>query len=58
MNGHVSKLKRSTEILPGSEIVVPKRTKAKTTLADVVGSISSIAGLASTLATTAYNITK
>lgn len=49
MNGHISRLKGNTEITPGSEIIVPKRLKAKPTLPEVVSSVAGITSLATTI---------
>lgn len=58
MNGHVSQLKRNTKVLPGSEIVVPKRSHPKASFLETIRSFTNLATLASTLATTAVLITK
>lgn len=49
MNGHISRLKSSTEITPGSEIIVPKRLKPKATFTEVMSSVTGMASLATTL---------
>lgn len=49
MNGHISRLKGSTEITPGSEIIVPKRLKPKASFTEVMSSVTGMASLATTL---------
>lgn len=51
MNGHVSRLRANTPVLPGSQIVVPMRTRPKADFSSVVSSIGSIASVATSLAT-------
>ena len=49
MNGQINQLKGSTDVTPGSEIVVPKRSRAKASFTEVMGSITGMASLATTL---------
>lgn len=58
MNGHISRLKSSTEITPGSEIIVPKRLKPKATFTEVMGSVTGMASLATTLISLGYILKK
>lgn len=58
MNGHINQLKKKTEILPGSEIVVPKRSRPKATFTEVMGSITGMASLATTLLSLGYILKK
>lgn len=54
MNGHISQLKHNTKVLPGSEIVVPKRSRGRLRFTEAVSSISGLATLATTLVSLAY----
>ncbi|MCQ2238661.1 MAG: SLBB domain-containing protein [Bacteroidaceae bacterium] len=58
MNGHISRLKSSTEITPGSEIIVPKRLKPKATFPEVMSSVTGMASLATTLVSLGYILKK
>jgi protein involved in polysaccharide export with SLBB domain len=57
MNGDVTKVKRSSEIRPGCEIVVPQKAFNKMTIAETAALGTSIASIATMLATLA-NILK
>lgn len=58
MNGQINQLKRKTEITPGSEIIVPKRTRPKATFTEVMGSVTGMASLATTLLSLGYILKK
>lgn len=54
MNGHISQLKHNTKVLPGSEIVVPRRSRSKMRFTEAVSSISGLTTLATTLMSLVY----
>lgn len=58
MNGQINQLKKKTEITPGSEIIVPKRTRPKATFTEVMGSVTGMASLATTLLSLGYILKK
>lgn len=57
MNGHISRVKRSTTIDPGSEIIVPTREKSKWNLQNTLSIATTSASLATMIASIA-NILK
>lgn len=58
MNGQINQLKKSTKVTPGSEIIVPKRSKPKATFTEVMGSVTGMASLATTLLSLGYILKK
>lgn len=58
MNGQINQLKKSTKVTPGSEIIVPKRSKPKPTITEVMGSVTGMASLATTLLSLGYILKK
>lgn len=49
MNGQINQLKKNTKVTPGSEIIVPKRSRPKASFTEVMGSVTGMASLATTL---------
>lgn len=58
MNGQINQLKKSTKVTPGSEIIVPKRSRPKTTFAQAMSSATGVASLATTLLSLGYILKK
>ncbi|MCF0186418.1 MAG: SLBB domain-containing protein [Bacteroidaceae bacterium] len=58
MNGQINQLKKSSQITPGSEIIVPRRSRPKATFPEVMSSITGFASLATTLTSLMYIIKK
>lgn len=57
MNGHIRKLKKSSKVNPGSQILVPRKGKRHTNLANILGIATTSASMATMLGTL-YNIIK
>lgn len=57
-NGQINQLKSGTAITPGSEIIVPKRTRPKATFTEVMSSVTGMASLATTLLSLGYILKK